>query len=831
MRLSARGPGAQVTNSTSTQERALPRPLVRYICGITVVAVVCVTVSAALAAQQRPLPEWSTVLLVLFLVAAARLPLLRIRVGSDKLVITWIGVAVLTSLALLPPPWTPVMIALGAPALVYRQRRKPVKALFNIGNEVIGSTLAVAVVMLCAPGQALDTPAGALVLALGLVAHDVWTDWNTSIAIAFSQGKSPIRVYLSGLWPQLISTVANLATALIVIALVHSDVRALVVVPLVLACMRQAYIGQLHGREERESWQRLLSATRRLAELDERVVLTQAMTSAAELFSANSVEIELAAGRLVRGTEHETLYDGQVVDAPPRAAYVMFERPIGPAATPYGWLRLCFHGEVALVEREQAMLGALAAELHSALANAEQHAKARHEATHDPITQLRNRAGLLDAGRGPLADTAAAELDAAAVLIDLTGFREIVDTLGHAAGDAVLRHTATRLDAATMPGELTARLDGDDFAVLLPRISDPAQAAYRAEAMLGAMAEPIEIAGCRLSVGGVAGIAYGVRASVSLDELLRQAGVAVHAVRAGSGGRVGFYAPERDAGSVSRLVLASELRTALRGLDQLSLLYQPIIDLHTGDPVGAEALVRWQHPTRGQLLPDEFLPVVEHAGLMPDLNKAVFDIALSNAAEWSRHGIEVPVAVNVSPRTLLEREFPGQVAAALSRHRVPAERVTLEITETSVLSHLEVVDQVLLELRDLGIRLSLDNFGKGMSSLSNLARVPVHEVKLAATFTESLFTSPQAAAIVRGTLEIARALDLRVVAEGVATAMQRATLVSLGCHAGQGAHFFPPLSAHKIAPALWSSAVRAMAVSEGADVIPLSKRRARREES
>jgi len=223
--------------------------------------------------------------------------------------------------------------------------------------------------------------------------------------------------------------------------------------------------------------------------------------------------------------------------------------------------------------------------------------------------------------------------------------------------------------------------------------------------------------------------------------------------------------------------------------------------------------------------------VVEHAGLLPELTRRVFDIALANAAEWSRHGIEVPVAVDVSPRTLVDRDFPGQLAAALSRHRVPPSRLTLEITETSVLTHLDVVNHVLGDLTELGVRLSLDHFGAGYSSLSRLSRVTVHEVKLAPEFADSLFTSPQAAAVVRGTLEIARALDLRVVAEGVTTAMQRSTLVSLGCHAGQGAHFFPPLSAHKIGAALWSSAVRAMAVSEGADVIPLSQRRTPRRDS
>jgi diguanylate cyclase (GGDEF)-like protein len=820
-----------VNTSSSTTEHGLPRPLVRFVTVLGIGAAICLAISITAVAKQ-PAPHWPDLILAVVLVVVSGLPLLRLRIGSDVLAVTWVGAAVAVSLTLVPPAWAPIVVALSGPATAIRLRRQPVKVVFNICNSVLGTGMTVLVVgLLTADGTNLRSFPAILVLFAAAALHDVWTDFSTATVIGLSQAKSPLRVYMAGFGVQLVSTLGNLAATLIVLSLVKVDARVLFLLPAVLFCLRQAYTGRLHGREEREGWQQLLAATRGLTELDEQVVLSRAATAAARLFSANSVEIELADGRLVQGTDDAITYDGPAADAPPRAAYRVIERAVGLSATPHGWMRLCFRGEVELTDREQAMLGALTAELHSALANAEQHAKARHEATHDPTTGLRNRAGLLDDGRASLADTAAAELDAAAVLVDLTGFREIVDTLGHAAGDAVLRHAAARLDAAAMPGELVARLDGDDFAVLLPRISDPAQATYRAEALLGAVAEPIEIAGCRLSVGGVAGIAYGVRASIALDELLRQAGVAVHGVRAGSGGRVGFYAPERDAGSVSRLVLASELRTALKSLDQLSLLYQPIIDLHTGDPVGAEALVRWQHPTRGQLLPDEFLPVVEHAGLMPDLTKAVFDIALSNASEWSRHGIEVPVAINVSPRTLLDREFPGQVAAALSRHRVPASRVTLEITETSVLSHLEVVDQVLAELRDLGIRLSLDNFGKGWSSLSHLARVPVHEVKLAATFTESLFSSPQAAAIVRGTLEIARALDLRVVAEGVTSAMQRATLVSLGCHAGQGAHFFPPLSAHKIGPALWSSAVRALAVSDGADVIPLSQRRTPRRDN
>jgi diguanylate cyclase (GGDEF)-like protein len=782
------------------------------------------------AARSAPVSSWRF-LLVIGLFVAATLPWLEVRVGSDKLLMSWSEAAVAAGFVLLPPAWVALAVTCGALIVAMLERRKPIKMAFNAAMQIVGSVIAAGVIVLIAhppitPDDARDVFA---VLLVGVV-YGLWTDAATGIVLSLARQVPVLEVYRAGLKLQILSLTGNLAGAAIALALFAIDPRGLAVVPALLVCLRQAYMGQLRGRKERESWERVLQATQTLADLDERVVLSRGVMVAAQLFSAEWVEVEYGS-RLVRGTSQETTYDGPVADAPSVPARTHVPSPLGAENGPLGVLRLCFSGEVTLDDRERAMLRAVTVELHSALVNARQHAKARHEATHDPLTDLLNRAGLLEAGGLPLQGAAAGGVDAAVVLVDLTGFREIIDTLGHTAGDSVLSHTARRLRAAAMPGELMARLDSDDFVVLLPRLTDPAQASHRAETLLGALAEPVVIDGASLSIGGVAGIAYAVRASVALEELLRQAGVAVHAVRSGSGGRVGFYAPERDAGSVTRLVLASELRTALRGMDQLELLYQPIVDMHSGEAVGAEALVRWNHPTRGQLGPEDFLPVVEHVGLLPELTRRVFDIALENAAEWSRHGIEVPVAVDVSPRTLVDRDFPGQLAAALSRHRVPPSRLTLEITETSVLTHLQAVNQVLGDLTELGVRLALDHFGEGYSSLSRLSRVSVHEVKLAPEFADSLFTSPQAAAVVRGTLEIARALDLRVVAEGVATAMQRATLVSLGCQAGQGPHFFPPLSGHKIGAALWSSAVRAMASSDGADVIPLSQRRIPRRES
>lgn len=811
----------------TTARSGMPRPVVVLVACVTALAVPGLAVSLSQLSYSRPELGWQIGLCVGLLIAAS-LPWLSARVGAERVEFNWADAAVAVTLIVLPTAWVVPTVAVAASVAVVRQRKQPIKALFNIAIQVTGATLAAGVVLALATTPVTANLRDIVVVMLAGLVFGTWTDVAAAAAIGLSQRRSVLSVYRAGLSTTLFGAAGNLVAAAAVLAMVRIDTRVLLVVPVLFICLRLAYEARLRGREERESWQGLLEATRSLSDLDERVVLARAAAEATRLFSADRAEIELADGRLVRGDEQGVSYDGPAATAGGDDAVATVERPVGSDAAPLGVLRLCFGAPVSLSDREQAMLGAVAAELHSALVNAGRHATARHEATHDPLTDLLNRAGLLARGRVQLAAAAAAEVDAAVVLIDISGFREIIDTLGHAAGDAVLRHTARRLEAAALPGELVARLEGDEFALVLPKLTDPAQASHRADTLLGALASPATIGGAGLTLAGVAGIAYAPRGQADLDELLRQAGVALHAVHAAVG-RIDFYAPERDVRSVSRLVLASELRTALQDLDQIELLYQPIIDLNTGEALSAEALVRWHHPARGPLAPEEFLPVVEHAGLLPDLTRRVLDMALASAADWTRQGIDAPVAINVSPRTLLDRDFPGEVAAALSRHRVAAGRLTLEITETSVVSHLAVVDRVLDELRDLGVRLSLDDFGTGWSSLSHLARLPVHEVKIAAAFTDRLLSSPQAAAVVRGTLEIARALDLRVVAEGVNGAIQRATLMSLGCHAGQGEFFFPALEADRIGPALWSSTVRAAASSDGATVIPLSQRRLNRD--
>ena len=811
-----------------TDAGSLPRAVLAYVLSLAVVAALLFAASAG-ALVRHPIPVWWQLAVSVGLVLAATLAEFSIRLGSQRYQVVWTESALAVSLVLLPLPWVVPAFTAGVALAVATQRDWTIKTVFNLSMDTAAAAVSVGLLGILHGPVNPDSPRDLVWVVGAAILFGFLTYVATAVVLALSQRTGLLSIFGHTLVPTLVSNAGNLAaTTVVLVVVADRRPRARSCCRAAAAALRQVYLGRVRAREERESWQGLLDATRAMADLDERVVLARAAGEATRLFGADGAEIELADGRLVRGDEQGVSYDGRPDGAPEREAGAVLERPIGPDAAPLGVLRLCFGDTVTLNDREQAMLGAVAAELHSALVNAAQHATARHEATHDPLTGLLNRAGLIDRARDLLAGAVAAEVDAAVLLVHISGFREIVDTLGHAAGDAVLLHTARRLDAAVLPGELVARLEGDEFAVLLPKLTDPAQASHRADTLLGAVASPATIGGAGLTLTGVAGIAYSPRGEIALDELLRQAGVALHSVHS-SVGRIDFYAPERDVRSVSRLVLASELRGALQDMAQLDLVYQPILDLNTGEAIAAEALVRWHHPARGPLAPEEFMPVVEHAGLLPDLTRRVLDIALGSAADWTRHGIGVPVAINVSPRTLLDRDFPGEVAAALSRHRVPAGRLSLEITETSVVSHLAVVDRVLDELRDLGVRLALDDFGTGWSSLSHLARLPVHEVKIAATFTERLLSSPQASAVVRGTLEIARALDLRVVAEGVNGAIHRATLVSLGCHAGQGDHFFPPLPADRIGPALWSSSVRAHAVSDGADVISLSQRRPNRD--
>jgi EAL domain-containing protein (putative c-di-GMP-specific phosphodiesterase class I) len=258
---------------------------------------------------------------------------------------------------------------------------------------------------------------------------------------------------------------------------------------------------------------------------------------------------------------------------------------------------------------------------------------------------------------------------------------------------------------------------------------------------------------------------------------------------------------------------------------QLVLHLQPSIDLADGAPLGAEALIRWQHPRRGLLTPNDFIPQIEQTDLIGPLTSAILDLALAACASWATVGLELPVAVNLSARSLLDRELPQRVATMLARHDIPPRQLVLEITETAMMSELEIVEDVVDALRGMGVQLALDDFGTGYSSLTFLARVKVDEVKIDQGFVANMHASPEAAAIVRTTIELARSLGLRVIAEGVENGDQATVLAQLGCTGAQGYHLYPPMAPEK-ARAAMAIAAQAAASHSSATVIPLGPKRA-----
>jgi EAL domain-containing protein (putative c-di-GMP-specific phosphodiesterase class I) len=328
-----------------------------------------------------------------------------------------------------------------------------------------------------------------------------------------------------------------------------------------------------------------------------------------------------------------------------------------------------------------------------------------------------------------------------------------------------------------------------------------AGAVARARALAGTLAARSEVAGVQLSVEASVGVVVDTAGAVDLTELLRRADIAMYQAKRG-GASVAWYDPARDRASTDRLSLLAELREALAGTDQLTLVMQPAVGLADGGATGVEALIRWQHPRRGTLMPADFVPVVEHSELLGQFTRYVLDRALAVAAGWTAEGLDVPVAVNMSPRSLLDPNLPDEVAALLEKHGTRPDRLVLEITETVVMSELGVIDDVLTTLRGLGVQLAVDDFGTGYSSLTFLTRVPVDEVKIDRSFVQRMVESAEVAAIVRTTVDLAHRLDLRVVAEGVETAEQRAALTALGCTAAQGFHFYRPMQPEQVTEVL-----------------------------
>ncbi|MFE6354859.1 EAL domain-containing protein [Streptomyces rochei] len=411
-------------------------------------------------------------------------------------------------------------------------------------------------------------------------------------------------------------------------------------------------------------------------------------------------------------------------------------------------------------------------------------ARARaEEQLRDPLTGLPNRQWLLERTWTALDDAERIGARAALMLIDLDRFRSVNDTLGHLAGDRLLLQTADRLRQALPRGAEAARLGGDEFAVLLPVADSTTSATRIARGLVGALGSPMDLDGLTLVLEASAGVAVFPDHALDAEGLLRRADVAMYQAKRDRTG-VEVYESKRDSNTPDRLGLLGDLRRALDA-HEVQLHYQPKVRFD-GQVAGLEALVRWVHPERGKVPPDEFIAIAESSGLMPHLTEYVLETALEQVAHWRSQGLFVPVAVNVSPRDVHTPGFAGSVAARLARHGVPAGALQLEITEHVLLEDPQRAADTLNALTGHGVKMSLDDFGTGYSSLVHLRRLPVSELKIDRSFVARLAVDTEDAEIVRCTVDLAHSLGLLVVAEGVEDDETWERLRDLGCDAVQG---------------------------------------------
>lgn len=418
-----------------------------------------------------------------------------------------------------------------------------------------------------------------------------------------------------------------------------------------------------------------------------------------------------------------------------------------------------------------------------------------HMAHHDFLTGLPNRLSLK--GRMTLAIAMAKRhhLKMAVLFIDLDRFKTINDSLGHAVGDSLLRLVAERLTKITRSTDVVSRQGGDEFVVLLSEVADEHAITSMADKLCEAIGAPYALAGQALRIGATIGISVYPDDSSDADTLIQHADVAMYDAKNNGRNRYQFFRKRMNARAVERQRVESELHQAL-DRDEFRLYYQPQIELRTGAIVGVEALIRWRHPTRGLLLPGEFMPIAETSGVIVPIGRWVVREACRQANAWHEAGLALPVmAVNICATEFRGRDFVDNVCAALQENALPPDRLELELTETALMDNAEVTMCMLETLKSMGVRIAIDDFGTGYSSLSYLKQFPVDTLKIDQSFVAGIMGHRDDDILVEAIIGLGQNLRYRVIAEGVETMEQLAFLEAHQCVEGQGFFLSPPVDA------------------------------------
>jgi diguanylate cyclase (GGDEF)-like protein len=416
-----------------------------------------------------------------------------------------------------------------------------------------------------------------------------------------------------------------------------------------------------------------------------------------------------------------------------------------------------------------------------------------HQSLHDALTGLPNRKMILTTLSTTIEEARRTGTSIGFCLLDLDRFKEVNDTLGHDVGDRLLSVAAQRIQGALRPSDLVARLGGDEFAILLAPVRDSSAAVEVAQRVRAALTRPFHLEGMLFELEASVGVAVYPEHGQDVEPIVRRADVAMYLAKEERTG-VEVYLADRDKNSASRLALLGGLRQGLEN-EELHVYFQPKVAVGAGAVCGVEALVRWQHPLRGLVMPDEFIPLAEHSGLMAPLTAYVIDHSLEQVARWQSVGLHVPVAVNVSMRDLHGTELVDVVRSALDRHGLAASMLSLELTERVLTRDSEEVSRTLSALQRLGVTISLDDFGTGYSSMVLLKRLPISEIKIDRSFVSRLTLDAEDITIVRSIIDLAHGLGMTAVAEGVETQQVWDLLDDLGCDAVQGWYVSRPVEA------------------------------------
>ena len=418
-----------------------------------------------------------------------------------------------------------------------------------------------------------------------------------------------------------------------------------------------------------------------------------------------------------------------------------------------------------------------------------------YETTHDNLTELPNRVLLHDRLEQAINSAIRQHYEIGLVILDLDRFKEVNDTLGHFAGDRLLKQVALRLSGVVGSSDTLSRMGGDEFAILLSQVDDPQRLQDFLKGITRVMALPFSLEGITLDVQASMGVAICPKHGKDADTLMQRAEYSMYAAKQRTSGHA-IYSSKLDHYSPHRLTLMGELRQALQE-EELILYYQPKVDLKSKKMNKAEALIRWQHPKHGLMRPVEFISLAERTGLITEVTKWMLNESVRQVLDWQQKGLEINLAVNISPACLLSSELPEIITGILGSNNLGGSVLTIEITETSIIKDPDLAYEILNRLKTLGADISIDDFGTGYSSMAHLKKLPVSEMKIDKSFVMDMLENEDDEIIVKSIIDLAHNLELIVVAEGVETKEVAQRLQELNCDMLQGYYFSKPLPANQ----------------------------------